>query len=395
MLARNIEAAPAPKANVSSKRPSSGLRIGAANDSFKREADLRGSASNLAGPVGVPSIAGDVLHSSGEPLDGTSRAYLEPRFNYDFTNVRVHTDAKAAESAREVNALAYTIGSDIVFAAGRYRPRTTEGQSLLAHELTHVVQQSAAPFISGAVSSRSDPGEHEAQRVAYAVSAGQAVSVRPGARTSLIQRQGDLTLTMPSFGFPQKPQVGLFPPGQEPHLHLEPWVQAYALLDPDMIRRAALTLDLNVAGPSPPGLTLPATPPSPGASIVPKGPGPATPRPASAGDVLAAVMAVPAVRSEIARLRDRATDQLKRDWRSLSTGDKVVGIGVTALIAAGAIAGIVSNDGARQFALQQIQGRNIPVPMVPGLSLQLSPIGPNQSVMLNLDLSALARKLGR
>ena len=105
-------------------------------------------------------------------------------------------------------------------------------------------------------------------------------------------------------------------------------------------------------------------------------------------------MAVPAVRAEVNKLRDTATDQLKRNWRSLSAGDKSAGIGVSALIASGVIAGIVSNNSARQFALQQLQGRNIPVPMVPGLSFQLNPIGPNQSVMLNLDLSALAKKLG-
>jgi hypothetical protein len=110
--------------------------------------------------------------------------------------------------------------------------------------------------------------------------------------------------------------------------------------------------------------------------------------------VLAALVAVPAVRSEITRLRDTASDQVRRDWQSLSTGNKVVAVGATALVAGGALAGILANDSSRQFALRQIQGRNIPVPMVPGFSLQVNPIGPNQSVMLNLDLSALARKLG-
>src|SRR5262249_43583700 len=62
---------------------------------------------------------------------------------HDFSRVRVHTDGKAAESARAVNALAYTVGADIVFAGGQYAPSTASGQRLLAHELAHVVQQSA------------------------------------------------------------------------------------------------------------------------------------------------------------------------------------------------------------------------------------------------------------
>lgn len=69
------------------------------------------------------------------------RHYFEPRFGYDFSQVRVHTDAKAAESARAVNALAFTVGRDVAFGAGQYAPGTTEGKRLLAHELTHVVQQ--------------------------------------------------------------------------------------------------------------------------------------------------------------------------------------------------------------------------------------------------------------
>jgi hypothetical protein len=340
----------------------------------------------------VPATVNDVLRSPGQPLDAATRASIEPRFGHDFSRVRVHSDAKAAESAQAVNAMAYTVGNDVVFGSQHYRPQTKEGQRLLAHELAHVVQQSGAPIISGAVGSPGDPCEREAERVAQAISAGRAASVAPGAGMSLIQRQPDLTLTMPIFGAGQKPS--LFPPGQEPHLHLEPWIQAYSLLDPDRIREALLALDLSLVASPPRGLTLPATPPSPAAPIVPRGAGPTTPRPASAGDVLAAVMAVPAVRTEITKLRDSATDQLKMDWRKLSTGERAGLITGTASVAAGAIAGIVFNDASRQLALRQIRGRNIPVPLVPGLSVQLNPIGPNQSVMLNLDLSTLARKLG-
>lgn len=89
----------------------------------------------------VPPIVDEVLRSPGQPLDAETRAFMESRFSYDFSQVRVHTDSKAAESARAVNALAYTVGSDIAFGSGGYAPRTEQGKSLLAHELTHIIQE--------------------------------------------------------------------------------------------------------------------------------------------------------------------------------------------------------------------------------------------------------------
>lgn len=89
----------------------------------------------------APTIVREVLHSPSQPLDAATRTFMESRFGYDFSGVRVHADAKAAESARAVNALAYTMGGSIVFDAGQYEPRTIAGKHLLAHELTHVIQQ--------------------------------------------------------------------------------------------------------------------------------------------------------------------------------------------------------------------------------------------------------------
>jgi outer membrane protein OmpA-like peptidoglycan-associated protein len=89
----------------------------------------------------VPSSVHEALRSPGQALDPATRGLMEPRFGYDFSQVRMHVGAAAARSARDVNASAYTIGRDIVFAAGRLAPDTNEGQHLLAHELTHVVQQ--------------------------------------------------------------------------------------------------------------------------------------------------------------------------------------------------------------------------------------------------------------
>ena len=81
------------------------------------------------------------LHDSGQSLPESERKYFEPRFGYDFTQVRIHTDAQAAESARVVNARAFTVGGDVIFGMGEYQPETVGGRQLLAHELTHVVQQ--------------------------------------------------------------------------------------------------------------------------------------------------------------------------------------------------------------------------------------------------------------
>lgn len=101
----------------------------------------RVNGGSAAGLGTAPQIVHDVLNSPGQPLDAATRAFFEPRFNYDFGNIRVHTDARATESAANVNALAYTVGQDIVFRREQFDPRSQVGRQLLAHELTHVVQQ--------------------------------------------------------------------------------------------------------------------------------------------------------------------------------------------------------------------------------------------------------------
>ena len=90
----------------------------------------------------APAIVHRVLRSLGQPLDAESRNFFEARFAHDFSQVQVHHGATAEESAREIDAHAYTVGRHIVFGAGEYAPSTTSGRRLLAHELTHVVQQS-------------------------------------------------------------------------------------------------------------------------------------------------------------------------------------------------------------------------------------------------------------
>lgn len=89
----------------------------------------------------APSTVHDVLNSGGQSLNNEIRTFFESRFGYDFSQVRVHTNAKAVESARAMNANAFTIANNIVFGAGQFAPRTTMGMKLLAHELAHTVQQ--------------------------------------------------------------------------------------------------------------------------------------------------------------------------------------------------------------------------------------------------------------
>lgn len=102
------------------------------------------------------------MQGGGEPLAESVRAYYEPRFGQDFSGVRVHKDAQAAEAARGVNARAFTSGSDIVFGSGEYAPETAEGGRLLAHELTHVVQQGSAGRAQGAEPAGRDSSNGEA-----------------------------------------------------------------------------------------------------------------------------------------------------------------------------------------------------------------------------------------
>jgi len=110
-------------------------------DKCKDEAELQRKRSGPAPVSEAPGIVHEVLRSSGRPLDRATRSFFEPRFGRDFSDVRVHTDDRAAESARDVDSLAYTVGNSIVFRSGSFDPHSTPGRRLLAHELTHVAQQ--------------------------------------------------------------------------------------------------------------------------------------------------------------------------------------------------------------------------------------------------------------
>ena len=123
-----------------------GAAVSAAPDAPATTGALQRAADSdrrhaMAGPAVAPPLVDAVLRSPGEPLPAATRAYFEPRFGHDFGAVRIHRDALAAESARAVAARAYTVGRHVTFAPDRYAPHTAVGRRLLAHELTHVVQQ--------------------------------------------------------------------------------------------------------------------------------------------------------------------------------------------------------------------------------------------------------------
>ena len=125
------------------------------------------SASNPQGPSRTPpapkvAAAQDAILAHGEPLDAASRALMEPRFGHDFSRVRVHHDGRSAAAARGIDALAYTLGDHLVFAAGAYAPATARGQRTLAHELAHVVQQRNAAHEPSAEPTLAEPHDrHE------------------------------------------------------------------------------------------------------------------------------------------------------------------------------------------------------------------------------------------
>jgi len=111
-------------------------------DCKKREKmRLQRHANGSATPAIAPPIVDEVLHSPGQPMDAQTRALFEPRFDADFSGVRLYTDTRSEQSASAVNALAYTVGSHIVFGANQYAPQAKTGRRLLAHELTHTLQQ--------------------------------------------------------------------------------------------------------------------------------------------------------------------------------------------------------------------------------------------------------------
>lgn len=161
-------------------------------DECKRLQRLRTPASDGPAAVSVPPLG------PGQPLDGITRRTFESRFGHDFSGVRVHADDRAAEAARSLNAEAYASGHHLVFGRGRYNPVTQQGQGLLAHELTHVVQQRSGLSASESPDSPHDPAEREAEANAQRFLNGAPLSVRQRAPRLARRRtpEGSTTVTV-------------------------------------------------------------------------------------------------------------------------------------------------------------------------------------------------------
>jgi len=129
------------------------------------------------------------VSTPGHALDAGVRADMETRLGYDFSNVRVHTDEAAAQSARSIGARSYTLGNDIAFGGGQYEPGTPAGRQLLAHELTHVAQQSqSTPESRLSVAPTNSPAEREADEVSAMIGAGGVLRAPVSASRGAVQR---------------------------------------------------------------------------------------------------------------------------------------------------------------------------------------------------------------
>lgn len=137
----------------------------------------------------------DVISSGGRPMEPDVREDMEARLGHDFSDVRIHDDAAAADSAKAVSAHAYTVGSNVVFQRNVYDPASTQGKTTLAHELTHVIQQRSGPVDGTSapggirVSDPSDRFEREASANADRVMAGPAPADALGAPGPAVQRE--------------------------------------------------------------------------------------------------------------------------------------------------------------------------------------------------------------
>jgi hypothetical protein len=157
----------------------------------------RSAEADEEGGAGRSPVLDVVGQGSGRPLDGDIRREMEGHLGADFSNVRLHTDGAATESAKAVNANAYTVGEDVVIRNDRWSPDSDEGRKTIAHELTHVVQQRSGPVAgqdAGGGIRLSDPGdefEQAAEHTATAIVSGASTGGAPAAATSSAQLDVD------------------------------------------------------------------------------------------------------------------------------------------------------------------------------------------------------------
>jgi len=135
---------------------------------------LKPAAAHTASAIAAPAVAIDAVQASGQPLDAPTRDFMETRFGVDFSRVRIHAGDVAARAAHEVRARAYAMGHHVVFGAGEFAPATVEGRRLIAHELAHVVQQTAP---GGSPALQRDPKDKDPKAAPPPAPASQDVAV--------------------------------------------------------------------------------------------------------------------------------------------------------------------------------------------------------------------------
>lgn len=221
-VADQVIGMPDAQTSVTAGSPQLSRKCAACDEEEKAQAlQTKPAGSSGQGAREVAPIVHEVLRSPGQPLDARTRAYFEPRFQHDFSRVRVHVGDRAAESAQTLNALAYTVGTDVVFASSRYTPGSTAGRRLLAHELAHVVQQSG---------SHKFPGGEAAEQQGGAIPAVTTDGARPR-----VQRQAS------DFGVDHAPVTG---GRQRPR-----FAEAAAVSQAEKTRQSILDAAINQLGP--------------------------------------------------------------------------------------------------------------------------------------------------
>jgi hypothetical protein len=141
-IAYQVMRMPETRASSTSAPPQLNRKCTACEEEDKQKRLTKPAATPRAADHGAPSIVHEVLRSPGQLLDAATLAFFEPRFGYDLSQVRVHSDERAAVSARSVGALAYTVGPHIALAANMFVSSSDAGRHIVAHELAHVLQQS-------------------------------------------------------------------------------------------------------------------------------------------------------------------------------------------------------------------------------------------------------------
>jgi len=369
-------------------------------------------------PLSPPVVQG-APRSHGEPLAPSLRASLEPRFGRELDGVRVHTGPVAAAEAHALGARAFTQGRDVVFAAGRYAPGSREGLGLLAHELTHVVQQSDAG--TSALQRAPDPAAAKSMSKVPSlpepleIGAGELISAQNPklavfAKMVLASLQSFPagTVNVTCYWSPGADIADNAPRRTEAAIRAGVARSALVSLDIPASKVTANSMDATLlSSPAPPSgqvliaffpqpfelglpqigfsMLQPTAQPKPGGkplSLSMRAPATNPPTPISAlpgtdkdspgregtaSDVVKAVLSVPAIKKAV----DGALAGLKENFEALSTVDQIFTVHTAISLGAGTIGAIASNPETSKKALDWLNGKQFPVPWVDGLEIQI------------------------